>query len=112
VTVTPFWDDPPYYAALLPEGSLAADRWPTLLVSLERELCASNVEYAQKRKSGRLGPPRLRVVSATEAASAPGQGNGGLRSAEQRKHVFLVADVDYHKRFAALHEITCVAGSH
>ena len=111
VTVTPVWDDPPYYAALLPEGSLGAECWPALLVGLERELCASNMEYAQKRKSGRLGPPRLRVVSATEAASAPSQRDGRLRSAEQRKHVFLVADIDYHKRFAALHEITCVAGS-
>jgi hypothetical protein len=111
LTMAPVWADPPYYTVLLAEGSLRAECWPALLIGLERELCASNMEYAQKRKSGRLGPPTLRVVSTMQSVPLGSEWHGQLRSPEQRKHVFLVPDVDYHKRFAALHEVTCAAGS-
>jgi len=112
VTMTPVWGDPPHYTLLLPEGAIRVECWSALLGGLERELCARNIEYAQKRKSGRLGPPTLRVVSATQFASVSNERQGHLRALEQHKHVFLVPDVEYHERFAALHELTWVAGSH
>jgi len=111
VTLTPVWADPPYYALLVADGSMSPTCLATLLAGLERELCLSNVEYAQKRKSGRLGPPRLRVVRSRQFAAVLNERPSRLRTPEQQKHVFLVPDVDYHQRFEAVQELTCVAES-
>jgi len=109
LTLTPVWDDPPYYVLLAPEDPVDLDRWSTLLQGLERELCLSNIEYAQKRGSGRLGPPRLRMVRPEQLATVLDEDRTRLRNPEQQKHVFLVPDLDHHKRFAAVRELTCTA---
>ncbi len=111
LTLTPVWDDPPYYLLLAPDGSIDPNRWSTLLRRLERELCLSNIEYAQKRESGRLGPPRVRIVRPEQFAAALNEERTRLRNPEQQKHVFLVPDVDYHGRFEAVQELGCVAES-
>jgi len=110
LTLTPVWDDPPYYVLLAPNASVNLDGCSLLLAGLERELCLSNVEYAQKRKSRRLGPPRLRIVR-SEQLVALDEERKRLRSPEQQKHVFLVPDVDYHEHFEALQELDCATES-
>jgi hypothetical protein len=106
LTLTPVWAVPPYYVLLVAEGGLARESWSAALIALEQELCLGNLEYAQKRKSGRLGPLRLRLVPSKQFAAALGRRQKRLRTPEQVKHIFLVPDLDYHERFQVLQELT------
>lgn len=110
-TLAPVWAEPPYYVLLVADHGVSPDRLVALLSGLEQELCLSNLEYAQKRKSGRLGPPRLRLVPAQRFAAAGDRRQRHLRTPEQQKHVFLVPEVDYHRRFEAVRELSCLAAS-
>ncbi|MBN2358186.1 MAG: GH3 auxin-responsive promoter family protein, partial [Deltaproteobacteria bacterium] len=57
--------DPPHYCvAVEPVIELADDRWCDLLTAFDRELQRVNLEYAAKRTSLRLGPPRLLLAPA------------------------------------------------
>ncbi len=91
----PRWGDPPRYVLNVESGRCPAARRRELADSLDRELSAANVEYEQKRHSGRLGPIGLADV-------APGffarlqerqlRERHGRR--EQYKHQFLYTEVD------------------
>lgn len=108
VTLAPVWAEPPYYVLLVAENAVGDERLSELLSGLEQELRRANLEYAQKRKSGRLGPPRLRLVSAERFAAVLDRRQRHLRTPEQQKHVFLVPEVDYHKHFEAVRELECL----
>jgi len=63
-SVAPCWnDEQPYYGLFLERGDLPdATVGDRLTTRLEKRLCETNVEYAAKRESLRLGPMRLEAV--------------------------------------------------
>lgn len=74
---SPTADREPFYLFLVEYDTPPDDRTGAGVArELDRALCRHNIEYASKRKSGRLGPPVLRVV-------APGQFDGFHRAALQ-----------------------------
>ncbi|MFQ5894027.1 MAG: GH3 auxin-responsive promoter family protein, partial [Nitrospinota bacterium] len=100
-TVCPAWADPPYYVLCLEEGegNGSESTWRERVAAFDRALERLNVEYASKRSSGRLGALALRWLSpgtfaqleAERVAAAGGR-------AEQVKHPYLVADLDFLAR--------------
>lgn len=62
--LAPCWQgNQPYYCLFLEAGVLPNPHWAhTLAELLDRQLQASNVEYASKRRSDRLGPLQTRLV--------------------------------------------------
>jgi len=56
--LAPCWDDPPYYRLNAPPP---AD--DSIAQAMDELLAKQNEEYASRRKSGRLGPLRVRVVT-------------------------------------------------
>lgn len=62
--LAPRWDSPPYYVLHVePPGGVLSGLWPGELARrLDQELCGVNIEYASKRRSGRLGPVRVNVL--------------------------------------------------
>ncbi|NIA22420.1 MAG: GH3 auxin-responsive promoter [Anaerolineaceae bacterium] len=110
------WGSPAACYSFLVEESSAGDRrvLQKFLNLLEERLRADNIEYDSKRQSERLGPIRAKVVAdgtwlkydmATIAERR--------RGLEQYKHKFLVGDVEFERKFAAVagyEEISAVAG--
>lgn len=96
--VAPCWnDEQPYYGLFLERGdlpdALAGER---LATRLETRLCETNVEYAAKRESMRLGPMRLETVRNGFWAQWDRerlQRNGGTM--EQYKHPCLINDLQF-----------------
>ncbi len=107
LTAAPVWDQPPYYVLLAAEGSLDPGRWVPFVAGVDEELSLSNVEYRQKRKSGRLAGLRLRIVPADQFAAVLAHRQRRLRTPEQVKHVFLVPDVHYHEQLDTVQEVAC-----
>jgi hypothetical protein len=61
------WGEPPRYLLMLELGAAAGEvELRGLLAAFEAALAASNIEYAAKRGSGRLGPPALVVLERGE----------------------------------------------
>lgn len=99
-SLAPCWDDQqPFYGLFaeipfLPDAA-QADR---LTAAVDRLLAASNIEYAAKRDSGRLGPVRLcRLVPETLRNWDESRLVKSGGSAEQYKHPCLVADLEFAK---------------
>jgi len=87
--LAPRWGDPPFYVfhveSPLPEP--AADSLPGIL---DAALQRVNMEYAEKRKSARLGPIRLNLLPAGFLTALDREEAGRYRSAnEQYKHRYL-----------------------
>lgn len=55
--LAPCWDDPPYYRL-----SLEAPAMPAVAAMLDEALGEQNEEYRSRRRSGRLGPLRVRAL--------------------------------------------------
>jgi len=110
MTLAPVWDEPPYYVLVAAEDCLPPEKCESFLQRLERALCACNLEYEQKRKSGRLGRPRLLLVQPEEFSAVVSERQARMHRPEQHKHIFLIPDLDYHSRFEPLQEVTY--GSH
>lgn len=105
--VCPGWAMPPFYFMLLEErtdGTFAGEAGERLLKSIgERfdvELAALNVEYKNKRDSGRLGAPVVRLIpqGSFERDKRDRIRESGGRL-EQYKHAYLSPQLDYCKRF-------------
>jgi hypothetical protein len=100
-TVTPVWGDPPGYRLLLEEADLPArDVAEKLCHHADRHLQTLNVEYGEKRNTGRLTPLAPQLIpegSWTRFARARQSKLGG--SVEQYKHPCLVPDLKFCDTF-------------
>ncbi len=104
-SLAPYWDDQqPFYGLFVESQELPNTAQAECFVTaVDRLLAASNIEYAAKRDSGRLGPVRLcrlapqtlREWDETRLAKSGG-------SAEQYKHPCLVADLEFAKLMEGL----------
>jgi len=45
------------------DADIEASEWASVLQEFDKALCQENVEYAGRRKSGRLGPPQMRQLA-------------------------------------------------
>jgi hypothetical protein len=96
----PRWDRTPYYALNVEPGRLPAARWDELASALDRELLAANIEYEQKRHSGRLGEVRVAPVRPGFWDKLHEQHIRERRGRrEQYKHQFLYTEVDADAAF-------------
>lgn len=107
-SLAPVWDErQPYYAIFLEEQDVADPAGVrSFLGELDRALGEDNIEYAAKRDSGRLGPPRVAVIPAG-AWSAWDRDRlaktGG--SPEQYKHPCLIGDIEFKATMKVLREV-------
>lgn len=95
-TFVPHWDRTPYYDVVVGEGALAGTCPETFATRVDQALRSLNVEYDAKRKSARLGPPRIVTLpegSWTRYRDRKVRQNRGR--IEQYKHVYLVQDFDF-----------------
>jgi hypothetical protein len=101
--VCPTWEAIPYYSLLVEEGDVPAGLAPALATAVDAALQGLNIEYETKRASCRLAPLRVKMLPRgtwdryDQAAVQARRGR-----VEQYKHKFLVADVDFVKKFAVL----------
>lgn len=109
--LAPCWNDrQPYYSLFLEEDSPHGTEWPSeFAASLDEKLCQSNIEYAAKRSSGRLGPVTVTWLPAgfwSDWDQRRRAQRGG--SAEQYKHPCLITDLEFHRPFieSASHSMT------
>ncbi|MFT4042679.1 MAG: GH3 auxin-responsive promoter family protein [Gordonia sp. (in: high G+C Gram-positive bacteria)] len=93
-TVSPVWSDPPHYTAII-EAADPAEAAPSvgrIAARIDDELAKQNIEYGEKRASGRLGHPRALLVApgtlhtAAAALARPGT------SVAQIKHFWIQRD--------------------
>jgi hypothetical protein len=103
-TVAPCWDDElPYYGLFVERGDLAVpEEGQHLAQELERRLLETNIEYASKRDSNRLGPLRLQPVPTgtwQRWDRARLERSGG--TLEQYKHPCLVSDLNFRDTIPA-----------
>jgi len=68
-TVRSVLEEVPYYELgiepYVPNANagIEASEWASVLKEFDKALCQENVEYAGRRKSGRLGPPQMRQLA-------------------------------------------------
>jgi hypothetical protein len=107
-SLAPVWDDSrPYYAIFLEEQDVA-DSTVTLafLAELDRALGEENIEYAAKRESGRLGPPRAAVIpTGTWAAWDRDRLAKTGGSPEQYKHPCLIGEIGFKETMKVVGEM-------
>lgn len=106
-SLAPVWrDDTPYYGLFVEAPDVAHSALRVdLAAAVDRQLQASNIEYAAKRESKRLGPVLVHLLPAgawqqwdrRRLATARG-------TAEQYKHPCLLVDLEAHKELAVLNE--------
>ena len=106
--LAPCWDDQlPYYGLFIERGDLPdVERGRALAAALDRRLMQQNVEYADKRRSLRLGPIRLELLAAGAWAEWDRRRlkeSGG--TAEQYKHPCLIADPAFRSNMAVEEEL-------
>lgn len=96
-TLSPVWDDPPKYRLHIERGDIAIPEMRLRLASdVDKDLQQLNVEYCEKRQSGRLGPLEcLAVPNGTwERYIRHRQSRFGA-SMEQYKHPCLVPQLTF-----------------
>ena len=101
-TVAPVWGDPPGYRLLVESGELTAPGAPDrLAVQADAALQAQNLEYGEKRRTGRLAPLETALVPAGSWDRLSRERQSRLGSSlEQYKHPFLVTDLAFCGRFS------------
>ena len=106
-TLTPQWSEPPSYVLYVKSGSISANlEQPALghfAADVEKRLAESNVEYREKRDSGRLARVIVEVLPPERWAdftSVRQSRSGG--SVEQYKHPCLLPDPEFRKLFLSL----------
>jgi hypothetical protein len=95
----PRFSSPPYYVLHL-ESAGTQQQLADLQAAVDQELASCNIEYAEKRRSARLGPPRVHTLPPGflesrhhRLASRYRKGN------EQYKHQFLLSTPDEDREF-------------
>jgi hypothetical protein len=106
--LAPIWDEvQPYYGVFIEEPDVnRAELTLPFLEALDSALGEQNIEYAAKRASGRLGPPRLELIPAGAWAAWDRERlakTGG--SPEQYKHPCLIGDMNFKSTMQVLREI-------
>lgn len=99
-TVTPVWGDPPGYRLVVESPELASDAAGRLASLADARLQQLNLEYGEKRRSGRLLPLEPLLVpggSWTRFARHRQSKLGG--SVEQYKHPCLIPDLTFCETF-------------
>ncbi len=100
-TVAPVWGDPPGYRLLAEVGDLpSAEAGEQLAAHVDTGLQALNMEYGEKRRTGRLAPLAYASISPgswNRFARERQSGLGG--SVEQYKHPCLVPDLAFYEAF-------------
>ncbi|MCH8253705.1 MAG: GH3 auxin-responsive promoter family protein [Planctomycetes bacterium] len=88
--IAPVWDEPPFYRLHVDQPARAVD---SIADEMDRALGEVNIEYASKRKSGRLGPIVVNVLAAGTLArhDADRQHERGSAN-EQFKHRYIYAN--------------------
>jgi len=102
------WLNTPRYAFLVEfeSGDLPEESKKALLKAIEKELSRLNVEYVTKRRSQRLGHPVLKVVECGSFDSyrckkvSEGSPDGQFKIPQ------LTNDINFHKNFKVVEEIT------
>jgi hypothetical protein len=98
--LAPTWAEVPFYSILVEECDVPAARAAELASAVDTALSERNIEYETKRKSGRLGPVRVRTIPAGAWQAFDAQviaARGGR--VEQYKHKFLVNQVGFDRQF-------------
>jgi hypothetical protein len=107
-SVAPCWDDDqPYYGLFVERRDLSGrDQGVKLLQGLEERLRQINIEYAAKRDSRRLGPPRLALIPdhAWQRWDRDRLARTG-GTLEQYKHPCLIADPRFRDEMAVEEEL-------
>jgi hypothetical protein len=86
------WGDPPYYVLHVEPVGRSADFAAQLASDLDRALIDGNIEYASKRRTGRLGEVRANVLPPGFLAALDTRLRERYRSTnEQYKHQYLYA---------------------
>ncbi len=106
-SLAPVWrDDMPYYGLFVEAADVPTPELRTrLAAAVEQQLQQSNIEYAAKRESRRLGPVLIHRLQNgawrewDEKRLAKSKG-----SAEQYKHPCLIPDVEAHHSFPVISE--------
>ena len=100
-TLTPVWSEPPYYQLLVEQGSVVSRAIMEHLISnLDTRLQELNVEYHDKRKTGRLAQLQYITVPAGSWDRFSKKRQSGLGgSVEQYKHPCLVPDMEFTDNF-------------
>jgi len=95
-TFVPHWDTTPYYDIAVEEGALGETCAGTFAERVDAALRSLNVEYDAKRKSGRLGSPRVVALpEGTWNRYRDGKVRRNRGRIEQYKHVYLVNDFEF-----------------
>ncbi len=107
-TMAPCWDDEqPYYGLFIEKPDMAEPgQGLQLLHGLENRLRRINIEYAAKRDSCRLGPPRLLLLPEHTWLQWDRQRllkTGG--TLEQYKHPCLIADPTFRSNLPVIEEL-------
>jgi hypothetical protein len=107
-SLAPIWHDArPYYGLFLEEPDAANEgSLKQFLAEFDRQLGEENVEYAAKRESGRLGPPRAVLIPAGSWSAwdrARLATTGG--SPEQYKHPCLIGDIKFRDTMQVVREV-------
>ncbi len=102
--LSPEWGDPPRYQLLLEcEPAFDDDAVGRLATTVDARLKELNVEYREKRETGRLDPlVGRRLVPGTWGRFAAWKRARSGGSSEQYKHPCLVPDLDFAERVLAL----------
>ena len=105
-TLTPQWGEPPGYTlfVLCDSADLERDNSPLhrIAVVVDEQLACSNVEYREKRESGRLAPVRVEALPPQrwDVFTKTRQSRSG-GSLEQYKHPCLLPDPEFQNLFRA-----------
>ncbi len=103
-TLTPQWGEPPGYTLFVlsesADGERDNSRLSRFAAVVEEQLTCSNVEYREKRESGRLAPVRVQVLPLQhwDAFTKTRQSRSG-GSLEQYKHPCLLPDPEFRNLF-------------
>lgn len=110
-TMSPIWNDPPFYRLHLESGDLPHSALgPQLAAAVDRELGELNCEYQEKRGTGRLAP--LEVLALPDGTWKRFVRHRQSRlggSVEQYKHPCLSPDVKFStqllEKFSGCHDV-------
>jgi hypothetical protein len=107
MVLSPQWADPPFYRLNIDGGAFAGpeaqEQQRKLAEGFDRALIELNIEYKSKRKSGRLGPVRLRMLAPGYLAECDRQKMArSVTARSQFKHRYLHTELDADKDFPVL----------
>jgi hypothetical protein len=110
--LAPFWDEIPYYGFLLEENNFPEVKLARFAKHLDESLGRLNIEYLEKRHSGRLGSVRIKIIPAGtfEQEKLRLITERGV-IAEQYKHSFLSRKIYRDSTFDILKELGPEPGS-